>query len=492
MRDLLHNLKNNTKTALFSDKGCVSYQSLATKAFALHSVVHKIEDEKAAVLLPSNGDYISAVYGMMMSGLTVMPLNCSLTHYEITNLLIQAHVRTVVSSAHFNALLADVRQSIPSLQIVYMEELPPYTNDMIIKPKETNPDEPMMLLATSGTTAQSKIVQLSENNLATSVAGYLDCLHLPPDKKNVRFVLFSPFSTAYGALIISACLKEEIPLVLTGENFTLDSFFRLVEKFRVTHYEGGVIIPLLMEKMLGRSIPYNLESLRYIACSGSKIPVSVLQSLASTYPSIEIQQGYGMTEAGPLIAKHHSICKPIEKLDSVGKAIMGVEIAIETNGIIHRTPNMQGEVLASGKSIMRGYYNNEKETERILKNGYLYTGDIGYLDDEGYLYLCGRKKNIIIIRGLNVYPEEVEECILSTDMAKDCIVYGTSDQWGNEIICADIVPNYSHVTKGDISAHCAAHLAAYKRPRQINIVTKIEKVSFGKTQRNIKGSTAHE
>jgi len=129
---------------------------------------------------------------------------------------------------------------------------------------------------------------------------------------------------------------------------------------------------------------------------------------------------------------------------------------------------------------MLGYYDNEEETNKILKNGYLYTGDIGYLDEDGYLYICGRKKNIIIIRGFNVQPEEVEECLLNSLLVKECFVYGQTDAFGNEMICADVVLMQPNVQMKEIRDYCNSHLTGYKRPQKIYIRKEIKKNVTGK------------
>lgn len=156
---------------------------------------------------------------------------------------------------------------------------------------------------------------------------------------------------------------------------------------------------------------------------------------------------------------------------------------VEADGAITGVPHTRGEIVVRGPNVMLGYYNDREETDKVLKNGYLYTGDIGYLDEDGDLYICGRKKNIIIVRGFNVHPEEVEECILNSALAADCRVYGRTDASGNEIICADVVPTDPQVGERDIRAFCFTHLAEYKQPQTIRICDEIGKTAAGKTGR---------
>lgn len=120
---------------------------------------------------------------------------------------------------------------------------------------------------------------------------------------------------------------------------------------------------------------------------------------------------------------------------------------------------------------------------RIIQNGWLHTGDIGYYDDDGYLYICGRKKNMLLVRGFNVYLEEVETCLLSCPLVKDCAVYGRPDVPGSECVCADIVPAADKVSLKSIQNWCSVHLAEYKCPRDIRFVDKLNKTITGKNKR---------
>lgn len=131
---------------------------------------------------------------------------------------------------------------------------------------------------------------------------------------------------------------------------------------------------------------------------------------------------------------------------------------------------------------MLGYYENEEETNKVIKNGFLYTGDIGYLDEDGYLYICGRKKNVIMVRGFSVYAEEIESCILNSRLVRDCCVYGSRDELGNETVCADVVPASGQIGEEELRAYCRKHLSGYKQPRKIQVVEELEKTTTGKNK----------
>ena len=134
---------------------------------------------------------------------------------------------------------------------------------------------------------------------------------------------------------------------------------------------------------------------------------------------------------------------------------------------------------------MLGYYNDEKATKEILRDGWLHTGDIGYFDADGYLYICGRKKNMLLIRGFNVYPEEIETCLRGCPLVEDCMVYGRTELPGTDCICADIVPAKDGIPLESVQIWCTEHLADYKRPRNIRFVDKLNKTATGKVKRDL-------
>ena len=471
--------------AVMGDSGCLTYRELVEKARAVQLRLRKEPGETIAVFLPNGGAYIAAFFGTLMAGRAAFPLSVQLTSYELAPLLRQASVRTVLTSAAFRPLL-DETAAAQALSVIYMEDLtPPPTGD-IPQAETVSPEKPMLLLSTSGTTGRAKIVQLSEKNVESSTLAYLNNMDYEKVPESaVRYVIAAPFSSAYGILAMTACVLKRFPIVLMKDAFTLDTLYQTAQEYRVTHYEGGVMAGIWMDQTAGRPIPYDIRSLRYFGLAGSKIPADTLERLMKAFPDIEFWTGYGMTEAAPLIAKPYKRMDP-RKLASVGLAFQEESILIEADGTMTSEPYIRGEIVVKGPNVMLGYYQNEEETRKILKNGFLYTGDIGYLDDEGYLYICGRKKNVIIVRGFNVYPEEVEACILDSRLAADCVVYGETDAGGDEFVCADIVPA-EQVREEDIRAYFRAHLSAHKQPRKIRLLSSIEKTATGKSRKPHRG-----
>lgn len=482
IRHLLTRQPHWDSTAVIQGNMAIPYGDLNQKAISLQSLLPHQRQGTVAIFLPNSGDYIAAFWGTVQGGMIAFPLNVMMTKHELAPLLRQASVHHVITSRRYKALFDDLVNSEDlELSIIVMEELGGAASPQGPAEGDIGKDLPMIRLSTSGTTGTSKIVQLSENNVTASLLGYLEKMRFHVYTQAIRFVLAAPFSSVYGLMILSACLTHSFPIVILDPPFTLDALFRATETYGITHYEGSASPILLMEQLAGRPIPYDIHTLTYMGFGGSKVSSSTVEKVQEAYPGVKLFQGYGMTETAPLIAKHPRT--RVDKTDSVGTAIKGMDIAIASEGTITHAPYTRGEIVVKGPNVMLGYYQDEAQTQRVLKEGYLYTGDMGYLDEGGYLYICGRKKAVIIVRGFTVYPEEVEACIQNSGLAKDCCVYGATDGQGNESICADLVPLHPGIDENAIRRYCNAHLAAYKQPHSVALCQVIKRNASGKVER---------
>lgn len=483
IRDALQKRKGQNIPALLGES-YITYAELSLQAAQLQAVLPQNGRRPiAAILLPDGGDFLAALFGILQAGWTAFPLNVHLTCNELSQLLAQAPVQVVVTSGALTALCRRaVAANMEKTDVIQMESLPPLSNPWPAL-HAVAPDLPMLLLASSGTTGCAKLVQLSEANITFNVLTYLKHMGYEKYKESSpRYALGTPFSSIYGLLICFSCVLRGFPLLPMAESFTLNTLYLAAQEYRVSHYDGGTLVAVLMDRTLGRPIPYNISSLRYFGFGGSKAPDGTLERLSAAFPQIRFWSGYGMTEASPLIAQPFQHLPP-DKLSSVGLPLPGVTVRLETAGGITDAPNQSGEIVVRGPNVMLGYYGNEEATKEIIREGWLHTGDIGYFDEDGYLFICGRKKNMLLIRGFNVYPEEVETCLLNCPFVLDCMVYGNREELGTETVHADVIPIDLGVTTADIQRWCGEHMADYKQPRIIRLVEQLEKTTTGKNRR---------
>lgn len=484
IRDALLARWNQNIPAVIERTRLVSYAELAQNAMILQAALPDADGQPiAAILLPDGCDFLSALFATLQNGWTAFPLSVHLTSTEISFLLNCTPVSTIITCSALRPICEAAVRTCPHAPDILCTDILPSAPKRQTDIKMSAPDAPMLLLASSGTTGYPKIVKLSEINMLFNVSAYLR--HMGYEKyrdTSPRYALGTPFSSIYGLLVIFSCVLRGFLLLPMAEAFTLDALFQAAQELKISHYDGGTVAAMLMERTIGRSIPYDISSLRYFGFGGSKAPEGTLKRLSDAYPHIRFWSGYGMTEASPLIAQPFREL-PEDKLESVGVPLPGVNVCLETEAGKMQESNHPGEIIVKGPNVMLGYYNDDKATNEILRDGWLHTGDIGYYDDDGYLYICGRKKNMLIVRGFNVYPEEVETCLQSCPLVKDCMVYGRTDVPGTECVCADVVPDSPGISPQSIQNWCTGHLADYKCPREIRFVDKLNKTTTGKTKR---------
>ena len=217
--------------------------------------------------------------------------------------------------------------------------------------------------------------------------------------------------------------------------------------------------------------------MRVLIAGGSALPIEVYTAFRERFHT-DIRQGYGITEASPVCAfndLHHPL-----KPESIGPPVPDVQARIvDERGRVLR-PNEKGEILFKGPNIMKGYYRHEKETREIIRDGWLYTGDLGYMDEDGYLYITGYKKEMIITSGFNVYNKEVENVLNSIPGVRDSAITGIPDLMRGAIIKAFVVAEDHSLTENDVKKLARKMLASYKTPRKVEFVSEIPRDEKGR------------
>jgi acyl-CoA synthetase (AMP-forming)/AMP-acid ligase II len=267
----------------------------------------------------------------------------------------------------------------------------------------------------------------------------------------------------------------------------LGGILRLIQDERCTHIN---LVPTLLGWML--SLPnlddYDLSSLRLISYAGSPMPPDVLRKCINKFGNIFLQ-GYGLTEAAPLATtlfpEDHVLDGPKTKLlGSIGKEGPVVEVRVmnENNNVVK--PGEVGEIVARGKNIMKGYWKNPDLTAEVLRGGWLHTGDMGMIDEEGYIYLVDRKADMIVSGGENVYPKEVEDILYEHDAVQECSVVSAPDEnWGERVQAVVTLKKGLTATEEELIQLCKGKLAGYKCPKKIEFWDELPKTPIGKILR---------
>jgi long-chain acyl-CoA synthetase len=222
---------------------------------------------------------------------------------------------------------------------------------------------------------------------------------------------------------------------------------------------------------------------RLYICGGAPLPLSTLQAFEQVWGR-PLCEGYGLSEAGPVVALNPPAGP--RRAGSVGKPLPGVDVRIgPVPGAETPAPGEPGELLVRSPAVMNGYWNLPDETERVVRDGWLHTGDIARIDDDGYIYIVGRSKEMLIYRGMNIYPREIEEVLATVAGVREAAVIGLPDATRGEIPCAFVELNPgARVSEGDLRHACQRTLARYKVPRVIRVLESLPRNASGKVVKN--------
>jgi len=340
-------------------------------------------------------------------------------------------------------------------------------NDFFSPPPDVHGDDLAVIIFTSGSTGTKKGVMLTHKNLIANTGSIIEYLGL---NETDRMCVVLPFFYCYGASLLHTHLRAGGSIVLNQNPF-LGSVINDIDTYQCTGFAG---VPSTYQILINKTrfLQHQLPSLRYFTQAGGQLPNRYIKILTEHFPEKKFYVMYGATEATARL----SYLPPelvSAKMGSIGKGIPGVTLAVVNQAMQAVKPSEIGEIVAKGDNIMKGYYNDPEGTGAVLKNGWLYTGDLATVDDEGFIYVVGRSKNIIKSGGYRISPAEIENEILSLEKFKGCVIFGIPDEIMGEAVVAVIqVPGTMDQRDLDreVIAHCNMKFPSYKVPKKIFFV----------------------
>ena len=342
--------------------------------------------------------------------------------------------------------------------------------------------DPIMLQYTGGTTGLPKGVVLTHANLGTNCRQVLNIINVRPETHHT-FISLLPFFHVYGlttGLIIPMALASTtLPL----PRYVPQDVLRLIDKRKPTIFPGApsVYISLLQQKNLNK---FDLGSIQICVSGSAPLPREIFRRFQDA-TGAAILEGYGLTEASP-ITHINPLGKQGQRANSIGMPVPGTDARIVDmeGGSLTLPPGKMGELVVQGPQVMHGYWRRPDETASALRNGWLYTGDLASMDEDGYFYILDRKKDMVLVGGYNVYPREVDEVLLEHPKVLEAVSVGIGDDLRGEVLKAYVVPRQGEtLTKADIIAWCRQKLANYKVPRLVEFRESLPKTIVGKVLR---------
>jgi len=444
---------------------------------------------QCGIFLPNGIQYVQAYFLITSLDRVIVPIPILAKSREIISTINYCEIHVIFTNSVHEPFLMEALGVYEEKVFVYnlddnsIKNNGGATSTIEIDQGNGTEDDTAIILHTSGTTSNPKRVMLSHKNLISNIESNIRSLKLNKDDKTL--IILPMFFGYCNTAQFLTHLYLGASIVIMERIFLANKFFELVEKEKITNC---TCVPSMLMMLLNfkNNHNYNTKSLRYICFGGGYMPVPKLKKIIKLFPHTGIVQTYGQTEASPRITALLPDDALI-KIGSVGKPIPGVNVRIVDDKGLDVEDYKVGEIIAKGDNIMKGYYNRSEITKQTVRNGWLYTGDLAYYDNEKYIYLVGRKKNIIISGGINIYPEEIEEVLLTHPEVKEAYVYSVKDAVLGELPVAKVVL-HDAAAKDSISAkalisYCIKNLANYKVPGEIFIVSQIRKTRTGKIKR---------
>jgi long-chain acyl-CoA synthetase len=421
------------------------------------------------VVLMANCPEVGIAYNAIWRiGAVVTPAIFLLPPAELAHIVSDSGARLVLASPE---LADNAREAAAAVEVLTTDEFPELEEaepSSIVPPVGA---DLAALMYTGGTTGRAKGVMLSHENLWFAGRSGHDAGYVPGITRSLGAL---PLSHAFGLLVtvVGFHVREPHSSVLMRW-FQPEAWLELAQDHRV---QIAAVVPSMLKLLLTQPVEdYDLSELRYVVTGAAPLPPETAQELFRRVPSVEIREGYGLTESSALVS---SSPPGRARLGSVGTPVPGIEVRIDD-------PDRQGvgEILVRSPAVMLGYWESPELTAEVLRDGWLHTGDLGFLDADGYLRVVDRKKDLIIRSGFNVFPRDVEEALLEHPSVAAAGVVGRPDALHGEEVVAFVELTSADVASEDLVAFCKERIGGYKYPREVHVVPSLPLTPVGKLDR---------
>jgi long-chain acyl-CoA synthetase len=472
-------------------------QSLADGLTAFLIGAGLVHGDRVGLLMDSSVQYVVAYLGILQAGCIAIPLNTDNSRRNLEFVLQQCGVKCLIGQgrylSRYQLWLPDISiicsdwsdaqkkgDKGPGRGVIRWEQAIEKIPDVDDFPDLFSSDLACILF-TSGTTGEPKGVMLSHGNLAANTRSIVSYLHLT-ETDSVLAVL--PFFYSYGSSLLHTHLAVGGTVHIEGQFVYPNKALERMAKERITGFAG---VPSTFALLLHRSNFKNMQwpYLRYVTQAGGAMAPSLAKRLGDVLLDTDIYIMYGQTEATARL----SYLPPdrfADKLDSIGKAIPGVELRVVDEKGHQVSPGQIGEIMARGENIMQGYWGQPEETAKVLPNGWLYTGDLARVDEEGFIYIESRKSDIIKSGAHRISPKEIEEVMAAWPGVQEVAVTGCPDPILGEAIWAFVVPKENQILDHKaVIRHCRDNLASFKVPHELVELTELPKTTSGKVRKTL-------
>jgi len=482
-------------TAIVSGERRISYAELNESANKFANALIEMgvkKGDRVATLLTTSPEFVAVYFGILKAGGIAVPLDIRYKGGELVSLFANCHPNVLVVEGSVLEPLMPILHRFDSVEHIvevgsksdgrflnYGEIMTTGSAQQV--GVELEADDVATISYTGGPTSRPHGAMLTHGDIVTEVI--MSGKGFQQTEKDVVMFFALPMYHMFGlaSVLLTAIDKGSTVVIVPGTGRSISSFLAAIEKERGTIYLGVPYIYALAISVAEREgINSDLSSVRLWGSGGAPLPPGIREKFKHHY-GFEILDIWGLTEA-----VSHVTYQPLDgtaRPESSGKALPGWEIKIVDDGGRELPPDQPGEIIIRGP-IMKGYYNNPEDSASAIKDGWLYTGDVGSLDEDGYLHLSGRKKRMIILKGQNVYPIDIEAVLSTHNKIARVKVTGIPDILRGEIVQADIkLKDEASATEHEIRSFCQGRMADYKLPKRIIFTNSVPEGAATKVTR---------
>lgn len=478
-----------SKPAILFEGRTISYAQLEADASRLANAMRGKgigAGDRVALYLPNIPEFATTYYAAQKIGAIPVAINAIFRTGEVEYLLGDSGAVLVFTVAELASFVP--RESCPALKhvVVCEGDAPEGTQALAqwcegqperFEPVERAADDPAALLYSSGTTGFPKGVTLSQSNIATNIATAAKCSGYRDDD---RLCAFLPLFHVYGQnYILNAAILSGATVCLF-RRFVPDVVLDAIQRERITLFFG---VPTIFIGLLSMDLSkWDLSSIRYEMSAAATMPEEISRRWTERFGR-RVYEGYGLTECSPF-ACYNDLVE--HRFGSVGRAVDGFTLRIVDENDRELPRGEWGEICIRGPGVMLGYWNRPEDSAQTLRGGWLHSGDIGRMDDDGYVFIVDRVKDMINVSGFKVWPAELEQYLYKLPQVQEVAVYGIPHPEKGEQVVAAVVPKAGQaITSEEVIAYCRANIAAYKVPARVDIVQELPKSATGKILKRV-------
>lgn len=447
---------------------------------------YKQEDIIAVYLI--NSDYfLTCYYACQLGGFTVLPINTKLTAAEVNYIFNHSEAKALIYDTRLQSILDDIPEALNSfedlLHVGEEDTLLTVLNDesLLFNEVKVDGNTTTVIFYTSGTTGKPKGVMLSAANVRATAKLYGEALEL---NSADRMQIVAPLFHCAASHVFSIPVIYAGGTVVIEEGFSPDQTMDTLEKEKITVFFG---VPTMYSILLNSSKmeTLKLSNLRLFTYGAAPMPFELIRKIKAIFPEVKVQNIYGQTENSPAattLKDHYAL----EKVGSVGEPVPGTQVQVVDEQGKPIPTGQVGEIVIKGPQLMKGYLKNEEATKQAIRNGWLYSGDLGRMDEDGLLYIVDRKKDMINRGGENVYPVEVEEVLYEIPEILEAAVIGIPHKVYGEVPKAyAVLKEGKELKEEDVLTICSKKLAKYKLPVEVEFIDSLPRNASGKVLKTI-------